>query len=542
VTTTAGSPAATVTDADVRRMMDRYAYSEEVRETIRREKLLPLGLLSRLQAKYAEHSDLLRTDEFLFSDRRRYAGIEGFREAVSVLRRNGIEIGHIEERELFIRVYRFMATRHILNGIRWGSFQDDQLFHLVFPQPGMIRRDVVERYLAAASDEERQRIADAHIRDTNPHDCNQLLNMPWFENENGEVELVEGSQHKYPQCQLILDEATQDCFAFCTYCFRHAQVRGDEDMFCQRDVRQIHRYLRKHTEVTDILITGGDAGNMPVERLEQYVRPIIEDPALKHVQTVRLGSRALTYEPELVLSRGFDGMLALFDTMYESGIQMAWMAHFSMPRELLNPSTIAAVRRLQRHHVVVRNQSPMMNHVSLFEDAKGDVDVERTARNWIELARLMGHLQIGFHSMYLARPTGEHHYFTAPLSAVAKIADLIHRSLASLYRPTRYISMTSSAGKISLLGTTEVNGEKAFALKFTEGRDMKWLNGVFLAKYDDKQNTIDLLLPFDRPEFFFRKGQREIEAALVEALRGRKIAKRDSEAGRGPGTSSPEGQ
>lgn len=504
--------------------MDHYGYSDEVRRTIERERLLPGALLGRLQASYPEQSGFVRTREFMFEGQRKYAGLRGFREIVGTLARNGIDMGHLEERELFIRVYRFMATGHVLNAIDWDDFGSDPLFMLVFPQPGMIRSETAEAYLAADTEEERREIVDGYMCKTNPHDGNQLLNKPWFENSDGEVELVEGCQHKYPQCALVFDRTTQDCFAFCTYCFRHAQVRGDEDMFCQRDAGQLIEYLKLHPEATDILITGGDAGYIPVSRLREYVVPIMEDPELRHVRTVRLGTRVLTYLPEMILSHDFDGMLELFDRMYDSGVQLAWMSHFSTPREILNPTTIAAIRRLQRHNVTLRSQSPMMNHVSLFRDESGGVDVDRTARNWVDLARILGTMHIGFHSMYLARPTGEHHYFTTPLADVAKIADKIHRDLASIYRPSRYISMTSSAGKISLLGTVEVGGEKAFALKFTQGRNMRWLDGIFLARYDEEQTTIDDLEPLDGGEFFYRRELREIEESLTKALEGRKIA------------------
>ena len=53
---------------------------------------------------------------------------------------------------------------------------------------------------------------------------------------------------------------------------------------------------------------------------------------------------------------------------------------------------------------------------------------------------------------------------------------------------------------------------------------MEWMNGVFLAKYDEEQNTIDLLEPLDTEEFFYRRELREIEEGLVEALKGRKLA------------------
>jgi L-lysine 2,3-aminomutase len=156
------------------------------------------------------------------------------------------------------------------------------------------------------------------------------------------MEILEGSQHKYPQCQLIFDQRTQNCFAYCTYCFRHAQVRGDHDMFIQKDIAQVHKYLRAHREVTDILITGGDAGFLPAERLRQYVTPFIEDPELLHLRAVRLGSRLLTFQPELILSRQYEETLAVFDRLRDNGVQLCWMAHFSTPRELLNPSTLAA--------------------------------------------------------------------------------------------------------------------------------------------------------------------------------------------------------
>ncbi len=147
-------------------------------------------------------------------------------------------------------------------------------------------------------------------------------------------------------------------------------MRGDDDMFIQRDIEQVHDYLRVHPEVTDLLITGGDAGYLPVERLREYVLPIVEDPRLLHVRTLRLGSRMLTYEPERILTRKYDAMLELFDILHDNGVQLTWMAHFSTPREVLNPSTIAAIRRLQAHGVVVRSQSPIMNHISLFTDAR----------------------------------------------------------------------------------------------------------------------------------------------------------------------------
>ena len=513
------SALAAINQADVERMMALHQYPEDVRAIVLSERLLPLGLLNRLHALYPQHSRLQRTRKFLFDGRDHYTGLKGFRAVVATLKANGIDIGFMPARELFVEVYRFLATRHTLNCIDWDNYENDSIYQLVFPQPGMIDdEEVLQAYQAAGTVVERDEVVEGYLHRTNPHDGNQHLNKPWFQNAEGGVEVLDGSQHKYPQCQLVFDKTTQTCFSFCTYCFRHAQVRGGEDMFIQDDIRQIHDYLRLHTEVTDLLITGGDGGYMPVHRLEQYLQPLFDDPALMHVRTVRLASRSLTFQPEMILSPKYDRMLELFERCGEHGIQLTWMAHFSTPKEVLNISTVAAIRRLQAHGVMVRSQSPIMNHISLFMDEQGEVDVDRSAQNWIDLAHVFANLKIGFHSMYCARPTGEHHYFAAPLAGIEKVFNKVYRSLSSINRPSRHISMTSSAGKISVMGTAQVNGKKAFALKFTEARNMEWLDKVFLAHYDEKQHTVDLLKPLDTPEFFFREELHLIERALKESL------------------------
>jgi lysine 2,3-aminomutase len=506
---------------DLQEMIDHYEYSEETRLIIEKENLLPQGLLNRLHKNFPHSSGIFRPVEFFFKGRHQYAGKRGFREIVKILLDNGIDIGHIEARELFIDVYRFMATKHVLNAIDWTNFAKDSLFQLVFPQPGMIDPDTVKKYSEAQSEEERKKIVQDHLRLTNPHDGKQQLNKPWYDNEDGELEIVEGSQHKYPQVHLIFDKTTQSCFAFCTYCFRHAQVRGDEDMFIQRETKPVHDYIKKHKEITDILITGGDAGYMPIERLEEYLLPVIDHPELSHIKTIRLGTRVLTYHPELILTREYEKILNLFRKLIDNGIQVAFMSHFSTPREVLNISTIAAIRRLKACGVTLKSQSPVMNHISLFTDDNGKVDIDRSAQNWIDLGNVFSMVGMGFHSMYCARPTGEHHYFAVPLAEINKVFSKIYRSLPSLSRPSRYITQTSSAGKTSMLGVTKINGEKVFALKFNESRNMEWMDKVFLAKYDEKENAIERLKPYDTEKYFFEDELAAMEKKKEDILRKR---------------------
>jgi len=504
---------------DLDSVFRQYHYSEESIAVIRDENLLPLGLLERLHHCYPQHSGFFRKDEPIFIDKTYYSGLNGFREIIGKLKNHGIEIGHLKEREFFIEVYRFLATKHTLNSINWNNYEKDSMYYLIFPQPGMIHADDVKRYTDAESDEDRRKVVEEYQKKTNPHDGNQKLNKPWFINDEGMLEILQGCQHKYPPVKLIFDKSTQNCFAFCTYCFRHAQVRGDDDMFVQHDVSQVHKYLKKHKEISDILITGGDGGFITYERLAEYVNPLMEDPDLMHIKTVRFGSRAITFHPELILTNKYKEILELWKKVIDSGIQVVWVAHLSTPRDILNPGTIAAIRRFRNYGITIKSQSPIMNHISLFTDENGKVDVDRSAQNWIDLGNILAMLGVGFHSMYCARPTGEHHYFTAPLADINKVFSKIYKTLASINRPSRYITMTSSSGKISLLGTAEINGEKVFALKFNEGRNMDWMDRVYFAKYDEKENTIEKLKPFGSDKHFYEDELLEIENKLEDALK-----------------------
>jgi L-lysine 2,3-aminomutase len=499
-------------------MIEHYQYPDEVKEVIEKENLLPFGMVNRLHNCYPQHSGFFRTDKILFTGKTYYSGLEGFREIIEVLEKNGIDIGHIKEREFFIEVYRFLATKHALNMIDWENYVKDSIFQLVFPQPGMIHKEEVQVYIDAKTDKERQKVVSEYQKKTNPHDGKQKLNKPFYINGEGQMEILQGVQHKYPPVELIFDKSTQNCFAFCTYCFRHAQVRGDEDMFVQEDITQVHDYLKKHKEVSDILITGGDAGFIAPDRMEQYVLPIIEDPGLLHIKTIRFGSRVLTFHPEYLLTPKYKKMMEVLRKAVDNGVQVVWVSHFSTPRELLNPSTVAAVRRLKNHGIAVKSQSPIMNHISLFEDENGKVDIDRSAQNWIDLGNILAMQGIGFHSMYCARPTGEHHYFTAPLAEINKVFSKVYRSLASINRPSRYITMTSSGGKTSLIGTTQINGKTVFALKFNEARNMEWMDKVFLAKYDEKENTIEKLKPIEGNKHFYEDELAEIERKLEDAF------------------------
>ena len=147
-----------IREAEINELMERYQYSEETRDIINKEKLLPAGVLSRIQANYPQYSGLCEKKPFLFKVGSNYSGLEGFRKVCKILEENGIVLEKIKEREFYIEVYRFLATNHSLNIINWDNYQTDSLYQLVLPQPGMIDPEATKEYVAAKSAEERAKI------------------------------------------------------------------------------------------------------------------------------------------------------------------------------------------------------------------------------------------------------------------------------------------------------------------------------------------------------------------------------------------------
>jgi L-lysine 2,3-aminomutase len=166
----------------------------------------------------------------------------------------------------------------------------------------------------------------------NPHPAGQLeLNTPHLAGGK-----LHGIQHKYRKTVLFFPSSGQTCHTYCTYCFRWAQfVKKFQLRISSNDVDSLREYLRKHREVANVLITGGDPMVMTPEVLARCITSITDDPNLEHIESIRIGTTALSYWPDKFLSDpGAEDTLRLFECVVESGKSLAFMAHFTHPREL----------------------------------------------------------------------------------------------------------------------------------------------------------------------------------------------------------------
>ncbi len=402
------------------------------------------------------------------------------------------------------QVLPFKVNRYITEElIDWNDLPDDPIYQLTFPQRGMLPDEDFETIASLlrknASQQELRSAADAIRLKLNPHPAGQTtLNIPHLDGNP-----VQGAQHKYRETVLFFPASGQTCHAYCTFCFRWAQFTGMTDLrFAAKETGPLKDYLRKHQEVTNVLITGGDPMVMKTSVLERYIEPLL-DPALDSLHSIRFGTKAIAYRPQrFVTDADADALLRLFERIVATGRHVAVMAHFNHYRELETPVAREAVRRIRNTGAVIRAQSPVLAHIN--DDAAV----------WELLWREQVRLGIIPYYMFVERDTGAKQYFSIPLAKTYKIFREAYKRIAGLGRTVRGPSMSATPGKIEIAGITEIAGEKVFMLRFLQGRNPDWVGKPFFARYNPEATWIDELEPaFGESRFFYEDEMDRLEVS-----------------------------
>ncbi|MEH2227139.1 KamA family radical SAM protein [Nostoc sp.] len=247
---------------------------------------------------------------------------------------------------------------------------------------------------------------------------------------------VPGLVHRYPDRVLLL--ALDSCAAYCRYCTRSRLVSQGEMYPVTRRLDAIAAYLEEHTEIRDVLISGGDPLLMADEPLDNLLRRL---RAIKHIEFIRIGSRVPSFLPQRITPE----LVALLRK------HRVWLSlHFCHVREL-TPEVAQACDRLADGGIPLGSQTVLL---------KGVNDSEKALKN---LFHGLLKLRVRPYYLYQCDPVvGTAHLRTSVQTGLDLISKL--RGHTTGYAvPTYVIDAPGGGGKVPIQAETLVAYENGTA-------------------------------------------------------------------------------
>jgi lysine 2,3-aminomutase len=183
-----------------------------------------------------------------------------------------------------------------------------------------------------------------------------------------EMWVVEGLTHRYPT--KVLAEMLPTCPQYCGHCTRMDLVGNDVPQVQKHKFgvgpkeryEQMLDYLRRTPTVRDVVVSGGDIANLPIQQLEPFVSALMDIP---NIRDIRLASKGLMAIPQHFLQ---DSVLAGLDRLakkaVERGVDLAMHTHVNNAAQL-TPLVGKAVRKLlDMGFRDVRNQGVLLRGVN----------------------------------------------------------------------------------------------------------------------------------------------------------------------------------
>ena len=231
--------------------------------------------------------------------------------------------------------------------------------------------------------------------------------------------------HRYPDRVLFL--STGFCSAYCRYCTRSHMVAKDKCHIGIKAWEPALQYIRDHSEVRDVLISGGDPLTMPDPHIEYLLSSLRSIP---HVEFIRIGTKVPVVLPQRI-TKTLVNMLKKYHPLFIS-------VHFTHPDEL-TPEVAEACARLADAGIPLGSQTVLLKGVN------DDVQTMKSLMHGLLKIRVRPYY------LYQCDPIpGSGHFRTHVSKGIEIIKGL--RGFTSGYAvPTFVIDAPGGGGKIPLL-------------------------------------------------------------------------------------------
>lgn len=242
--------------------------------------------------------------------------------------------------------------------------------------------------------------------------------------------VVQGMQHKYSQTALII--STNQCAMYCRHCFRKRLVGLSSEEIASH-LPEMRDYVSSHTEINNVLISGGDAFLNSNEVIERYLKTFMP---IENIEFIRFGTRTPVSFPYRITE---DEELLRILERYGRDKSIIIVTQFNHPKEI-SEEAVKAVKLLLSAGCMVRNQTVLLKGVN------DSSDVLATLMNKLVSTGVMPYY------IFQCRPVeGVKNQFQVPLVKGVSIVDEGKSRMSGPAKAIRYV-MSHPRGKIEILG------------------------------------------------------------------------------------------
>jgi lysine 2,3-aminomutase len=172
---------------------------------------------------------------------------------------------------------------------------------------------------------------------------------------------VEGIVHRYPDRVLL--KLTHVCAVYCRFCFRREMVGPDKpNALSPEALTHALDYIRDHSEIWEVILTGGDPLVLSARRLRAVMKALGE---IAHVKVVRIHTRIPVADPARITPE-------LVRAMKIKGKATYVAVHVNHPREL-TPQAREACARMADAGIPLLAQSVLLKDVNDTPEILGDL-------------------------------------------------------------------------------------------------------------------------------------------------------------------------
>ncbi len=235
---------------------------------------------------------------------------------------------------------------------------------------------------------------------------------------------VPGLVHTYPDKVLFL--VTDFCATYCRYCTRSRMVGSGEFLPDKRMWERALEYIASHTEVRDVLLSGGDPLILSDDRLDWLLQRL---HAIPHVEFLRIGTKIPAVMPQRI-TPDLVKMLRRYHPLFFS-------IHFTHPREL-TAEVATACNRLADAGI------PMGSQTVLLKGVNDDAETMKSL--------MLGLLKMRVKPYYLHQcdaVAGSAHFRT-PISSGKDLIRSLHGYTTGYAVPMYMLDAPGGGGKVPL--------------------------------------------------------------------------------------------